>query len=295
MLPIVSGLDGLVTLIPHATFPGVLVRIESTWDDPETRVVRSVEGGPWEPVRSGDPVRMLPDGGVMAGHAFDLAAIPGRQVAYTTAVADSVQTRRAASIRLPELDTCEAWLKHALAPRLSLRVRIMRDGANRSTTGWATRTDVYSARYPGIAQAGVSSIEYPLTLCVKGEPEVHRLRALIETPGPMLLQASSAHGLDEAWLAWTGADVAEDRMDSIGWEHRHITVPMVEVAAPATQGAPLVIPGPTYADLRPRAASWTHFAQEYPTSFDLLLAACGRPYGEARDGSAYTGADRVDA
>lgn len=290
-----SGLDGVVSLVPHASMPGVLVRVETTYGVQRVRVVRSVEGGPWEPVLSGDPARLMPDGGVRSAHAFDLAAVPGRRVAYTVQWSpdEPPAAKYAVSVRLPDLGACEAWLKHAADPHLSRKVTPLHP-LDRQTSGWSSSTGVYGARHPHLLHGGVSGVGYALSLCVKGHDDVHALRRLVETPGAMLLQASADHGLDETWLAWTGETIDEDRLTTSGWQHRHITIPVVEVAAPATKESRMVIPGATYEDLSRDARTWTEYATEFPSSFDALLAACGQPYGDARTDSTDEGL-RVDA
>lgn len=75
-LPILTSADGVVSVVSHASMPGVLIRVATTatWMQ-SVRIVRSVEGQPWAPVLSGDPVRLMRGGGVRSGHAFDLAAV----------------------------------------------------------------------------------------------------------------------------------------------------------------------------------------------------------------------------
>ncbi len=275
------GADGLLTLTAHASMPGVLIRVETAdRGNGLVVVVRSVEGAPWERVRSGDPVRLLRSGGVYAGHAFDLAAVPGKRTTYAVLDATgAVDERRAVSILLPALGDCEAWAKHAVAPWLSQRVRLIRDGSGRAVEGWTSQAGVFGARRPHLTHAGVASVAYPLTLCVHGDAAVHLARALVETPGPILLQSSQAHGLDEAWLAWTDERIGEDRLDSTDWDHRHITVPMVEVDAPATLDAPLLVPPGSHAGQSRAARSWAEYAARYPSGGDALLAAIGADRG----------------
>lgn len=294
-LEMLSGLDGVVSLVPHASMPGVLVRVETTYGVQRVRVVRSVEGGPWEPVRSGDPTRLMPDGGVRAAHAFDLAATPGRRVAYTVQFSpdEPPLAKYAVSVRLPELGPGESWIKPVSQPMLSRKVFRIEDGPMRSTSGWATEAPVYGSPSPHMTLAGRKRVAQSMTLLVPYDRvEIASAMDAVTAPGPILYQTQTSLGPYEQWLAWTGETIDEvTDLDRAGW--RRITVPVVEVAPPATRESRMVIPGATYEDLSRDARTWTEYATEFPSSFDALLAACGQPYGSARTDS--TEGARVDA
>ncbi len=293
---VLSGLDGVVSVVPHASMPGALVRVETTYGVQRVRVVRSVEGGPWEPVISGDPARLMPDGGVRSAHAFDLAAVPGRRVAYTVQFSpdEPPLAKYAVSVRLPELGLGESWIKPVSAAALSRKVFRVEDGPVRSTSGWATEAPVYGSRSPHVTLAGRSRVAQSLALLARYDRgDIDATMEAVTAPGPILYQTQTDFGPYEQWLAWTGETIDEvPDLDRAGW--RRITVPVVEVAAPATKESRMVIPGATCEDLSRDARTWTEYATEFPASFDALLAACGQPYGDARTDSPDEGS-RVDA
>ena len=267
--------SGLVTVVEHRDMPGVLVRMETDAPVVHGRVMRSVEGRAWEPVRSGDYARFIArDDGIRVGHAFDLAAVPGRRTAYTVDLGDELDPDDIVSIELRPLALREAWMKHAAKPDLSRLVRLIHP-FGRQTSGWTDIAGVYGAGRPHVTQAGPAAVTYPLTFRCDGQADVHSIRELVTTPGPILLQASTEHGLDEAWVAWDGGTISEDRAGSAGWRYRAITVPVVEVDPPATLWAPLVTPGANYATMSRDARTWADYAAQYGTSSGALMAAIG--------------------
>jgi len=274
------GADGLLTLTAHASMPGVLIRVEATdRGNGMAVVVRSVEGAPWERVRSGDPVRLLRSGGVYAGHAFDLAAVPGKRTAYAVLdAAGAVDERRSVSILLPPLGPVEAWIKSAFSPGLSRSVCLVDGGNVRATGAHGVTTDIFGSPVPHVISAGRSATSYDLTAYCPTYDDVLATRALLMAPGPLLIQAAPEGRSYDAWVAWRApGEVREDRIGD--WGSRTLTVPVVEVDAPATLDAPLLVPPGSYAEQSRAARSWAEYAAGYPTGGDALLAAIGADRG----------------
>ena len=268
--------SGLVTVVEHRDMPGVLVRMETDAPVVHGRVMRSVEGRAWEPVRSGDYARFIArDDGIRVGHAFDLAAVPGRRTAYTVDLGDELDPDHVVSIELRPILGNEAWLKHGAHPDLSRAVQLVDDGTPFVTGGVVDQVGVYGAGRPYLVQAGTSGVSTTLKLWCEGEADVRGVRALVTTPGPLLLQTPDSYGLDEMWLAWTGDAVTEDHYSGHGWAYRLLTVPVVEVDPPATLWAPLVTPGANYATMSRDARTWADYAAQYGTSTGALMAAIG--------------------
>ena len=267
--------SGLVTVVEHRDMPAVLVRVETDAPVVHGRIMRSVEGAAWEPVRSGDYARfILRDDGLRVGHAFDLAAVPGKRTAYTVDLGDEYDPDDVVSIELAPLVSPISWLKHGTHPELSRPVRLADELIPRVVAGSVDQVDVYGAARPYMVQAGASLVSTTYKVWCEGEAEVKAVRALVTTPGPLLLQNPPTYGLDEAWLAWTGDAVTEDHYRH-GWAYRMLTVPVVEVDPPPTLWAPLVTPGANYATQSRDARTWAEYAAQYGTSTGALMAAIG--------------------
>ena len=102
---------------------------------------------------------------------------------------------------------------------------------------------------------------------------MQRIRRLLETPGPLLVQSSECYGMDDVFVAWTGESFGEDRHGTGGWRVRTWPLPVVEVAAPATHRVPLVMPFTSTEELSRLAASWSAFAEQYQTGWAEITAS----------------------
>ena len=278
----VSSADGLMTLQLHAGgFPAVAVRYQTIMP-PHVGpfVLEANDGSGWRRVATGDPLAMCASrDGTWEGHALDLRVQPGGRTTYALSVVGRSMVRTSAvSIDVPALRPGSAWIKHLSAPGLSV---LLGSGVEllhpegRTVDGVGSVTPVMGSRHPHVFQGGVSAVTRQLNVRISDGDRllVQRIRRLLETPGPLLVQSSECYGMDDVIVAWTGESFGEDRHGTGGWRVRTWPLPVVEVAAPATHRVPLVMPFTSTEELSRLAASWSAFAEQYQTGWAEITAS----------------------
>lgn len=257
--------DGTLAAVADASFPGVLLRVRRR-PTHRMRVERSLPEGAWEPVRSGDPVRLV-DG---EGWAYDAEAPCGRTVAYRAAPLN-FESWSSVAVDAYRLRECEAWLTPLADLTRSVRVRVIHpyeptaDGTSEALT------------FPGgdrvllaSGQSSLSMLAGRSTLRTEGERPWRALQAALAVPGAKLLRASPEHGIDDLYFGVTGVTHGRPGQRP-GWELRDTEVSWLECRRPPTTGAALVIPGWTYSDQVAGVGSLATLAAQHPTWGERLL------------------------
>lgn len=229
--------DGIVTAVTDPANLGVLLRVVKTGG--ATATVWRVQDGQAARVRSGDSVLLING----QGFAYDHEVDPDFPAAYY-AVVDGAQSASAV-VTLAWPQTCTAWLKNPVTPSDSMRVRVMRgwqagSGFGGSVVGYASPPPGQVA-YPW-ATAGAQYAETGTgTLRVYDKPTYDRLQRMLRAQTPLLLQTSPGYGLEDLWFLPTRVDWNRPG-DATGWTRRDAVIGWTQMARPATEGWPLLMP-----------------------------------------------------
>lgn len=269
-----SSTDGYLTVTVDGTNGGVLLQADFSSLPTVPRKVRFVrdtidgEG----PVRSGHDA-WAPGGYAIAydaeaplGVVSTWRAIPiyGNAGIYTDGVASA-----SASVIPPDLDTYQDfWLKSISNPTLSIRLRSTIPNPEFNLAGSDALVDIPGSEL----QAGSWNVpkRQPVTYTFKTATAAERNAVLaVLRAGPVLVQCLRLYDISDGYFLM--GSVKESYAVGAFDPRRHIEVTFKPVSRPPTEGAPLYVPGRSYADFD---AAFLSYAQE-DAAFPSYAAMAG--------------------
>lgn len=269
-VPVTSS-DGKIRATPRTSLGSVSLRVvlasnttrATIWRDDATSGRRVV-------VRTGDSMR-TPGG---SGIAFDHEAPPGSVLTYTVIPADGTGAgvvSTGATVRTAAIPTIAAWVKDPHYPANSLLVTaqtVFRPSSRQRRQGVF---DIIGRTNPVVVTDSLGARTGDVVLLSLSRADRVKVRRLLDT-SLLLIQLNPTLDEPDRFVS-----VATDSEDYIGPRLGGVTnwtLGTVEVDRPSTVGAPLMIPGQSYAD----------FANTYATYQIASAAFAGRTYLDVIEG-----------
>lgn len=270
--------DGWFAATVDVTWAGVVLAVDYTAGTPlagaanvrKVRILRTGPDGIAVPVRSADSAWAI--GGV--GRAYDHEAPLGVSVAYSARpeFADgSLGPVSSLAVIVPEpTGLADVWLKSVDVPGLSVLV-VVREWP---TLTWGARAQTAVARgnrFPAAALDVFGASTSQMVVDAEGSA-IEAIRELALSAGVVLVQTRPGYHRPDQYVIL--GDVAE-QLDGTPTLSRRFTVPVTEVARPATAGQPLRMPAWSYDVVAASFASYDAVAASYDSFADLATDGVG--------------------
>lgn len=213
------------------------------------------------PVRSGDP--SIAVGG--SALAYDAEVPLGvRSTWYAVPVdKDGNEGPRSGTVTLtlPAPDAARAvWLKSVVRPDLSLAVTVAGDVPELTYAAKQDLATIQGSPFPAVSSDGWAAATGSITFWAPS-PDIKRAILSCLMSGVVLMQTRPDYDLADMFVV--AGDLTRSRPGAVQQTESTLTVPFVEVARPATAGAPRIVPGHTWADVERNNANWGAVEDSY--------------------------------
>lgn len=274
-----ASADNRIRAITHPEGGGVFLYADFSDLNPAPRKVRFVRGLDQVPVRSGHDAtapggtavaydREAPGGVPSAWYAIPVFWQAGRFVdgpssAGVQLVAPTVDVER------------DFWIKSIATP-LQLRLSARYPLPEVTRQGRDASQEVPGSPY--LAGGWDVPLRQPITYTFRTYTleEFEQLEELLDA-GPMLLQALRAYGIRDEYYKLR--DLRSQYMIKATDPRRTVALTLSPCRRPPTEGAPLYVPGHSWADGQAAYLSWEHASALVETWLDLLINTPPAPEG----------------
>lgn len=260
----VTSSDGALTAVTNPAHAGILLRaVLSGTQPPTVTFYRTDPDGTRQVVRSGDPAPLIEG----MAFAYDHEARPGVTYSYTvTGAAEST----AAVLSVPWIGR-GGWLRSISEPSRSVRVLVARPLEFTRAANVAL-SPVLGATYPAGAVWPRAGLTRSLVVECLTPADRDALWATLDTG---VLRYDEYPSLSQRSSYLLPGDASETQIGFDAGGAWTITIAMTEMARPATNGAPFLMPGWGWTEAVAGLANMTEVQTAYPNMWAMLLGGAG--------------------